>query len=572
MKRMIVCLTALALVACGNNASDNEVENAAAPAASEPAATATTPAAPDLVDQLLARIDAEPAMLWLSLESLPQPLLEQLWARMDMASELNEEAYEEIAEETEDPLLRALLTEFGTLDSPEAWAERGIEITGVAGAHTVGIFPILHWQLSDPAAFEATIERIESEAETPFTRRQIVDQTVIWHDLDEIGLAIHHDASFLTVGLIADRPELLRRVANIDPAEPALQSAQVDAFNTARGFRNDSAGFIDFQRMLALLLDSEDAILVEARAEGPLGAVANDEACRAELGALTRTFPRQSFGTTAADANSMTVMTRLETEPGFGLRLAPMADSPLSLDLERAGLVSAGIAFNLIAARDFGRELVAGWIDNPPQCHLFSNVTEQAPDWQLALNRPIPPLVTNMHGMRLRVDRLDMEDGELSSVIGNLALFMRNPQMMLGMAQMFSPELAALDLSPGAEPQPIPAGLVPNLEGIPAWLGLSETGLGLAIGESEGLTDALTAGDPDSRIFAGGLDLAGYSDLVKLGMSALPAEQAAQADDLGANDSDEAMALMASIYQYVSKSVHLGEPGIDLVLRVELAD
>jgi hypothetical protein len=568
MKRLIVCLTALVLVACGNNSPDDEVENATAPATSSgPAASSTV--APGLVDQLLARIDAEPAMLWLSLESLPQPLLEQLWARMDLASEMNEEAYEEMAEETDDPLVRALLTELGKLNSPEAWAERGIEIAGVTGVHTVGIFPVLHWQISDPGAFQATVERIEAEAETSFTRRQVVDQTVIWHDMGDVGLAIHHDASFMTMGLIADRPELLRRVANVDQAEPSLQLAQVNAFNTARGFRNDSAGFIDFQRVLALLMDGEDEILVKARAEGPLGAVASDEACRAELGALTNIFPRQSFGTTAADAKSMTVLARLETEPGFGLRMAAMADSPLTLDTERAGLLSAGLAFNLIAARDFGRELVAGWIESPPGCHLFSDVAEQAPDWQLALNRPIPPLVTNLHGLRLRLDQLDMEDGNLTSAVGNLALFMRNPQMMLGMAQMFSPELAALDLTPGADPQPIPAGLVPNLEGIPAWLGLSDTALGLAIGESAGLTAALSAGEADSRVLAVGIDLAAYSDLVKLGLASLPGEQAGEFDSA---ETDQAMELLTSLYQYTHTEFRLAEPGVDVVVRVELAD
>ncbi|MEE4639377.1 MAG: hypothetical protein V2J42_11630 [Wenzhouxiangella sp.] len=568
MKRLIVCLTILVLVACGNNSPDNEAENATTPPASS-GPTASAPVAPDLINQLLARIDPEPAMLWLSLEPLPQPLLEQLWAQMDQASEMNEDAYEEMAEDTDDPLVRALLMELGKLDSPEAWAERGINIAGLAGAHTVGIFPLLHWQISDPGAFEATVERIETEAETSFTRRQIVDQTVIWHDLGEVGLAIHHDASFMTLGLIADRPELLRRVANVDPAEPALQLAEVNAFNTARGLLNNSAGFIDFQRVLALLMDSEDPLLVSARAEGPLGAVASDEACRAELGALTRTFPRQSFGTTAADANSMEVLARLETDPGFGLRLGALADSPMSLDLERSGLLSVGMAINIIAARDFGRELVAGWIDNPPVCHLFSTVAEQAPDWQLALNRPIPPLVTNMHGMRLQLDQLDMQDGELASAVGNLALFMRNPQMMLGMAQMFSPELAALNLTPGGEPQPVPAALVPNLEGIPAWLGLSETALGLAIGESNGLSTALAAGQADSRIFAVGVDLAAYSNLVKLGLASLPTEQAEEFDSA---ETAQAMELLTSLYRYTHTEFRLAEPGVDVVIRVELAD
>ncbi|MFP4335064.1 MAG: hypothetical protein ACLFQC_06250 [Wenzhouxiangella sp.] len=567
MKHLLVWLSAFVLVACGNDAADPQPTTTTTAPATESAAAPSATAA--LADQLLARIDAEPAMLWLSLEPLPQALLDQLWARMDQAGELNEATYTDIAEETDDPLARALLLEFAELNSAEAWAERGIEIAGVAGVHTVGIFPFMHWELADEQAFIATLERIETEAETAFTRRAVDGQTVIWHDLGEVGLAIHHDADLMTAALIADRPELLRRVANIDQAAPALQRVQVEAFNSVRGFRNDNSGYIDFQRLLALLLDSEDETLVEARAEGPLGAIASDEACRAELAALTRIFPRQSFGNTAADERSMTVLTRLETDPAFGLRLGALAETPMSLEIERAGLLNVGMTLNLIAARDFGRELVAGWIDNPPQCHLFSNIAEQAPDWQLALNQPIPPLVTNMHGLRLRLDELDVTDGKMTSAVGDLALFMRNPQMMIGMAQMFSPELAALNLTPGAEPQPVPPDLVPNLDGIPAWLGLSESALGMAIGDSSGLASALTAGDADSRIFSAGIDLAAYSDLVSLGLSNLPDGPAGKIDR---SESDEAMALMATVYQYIYKAVHLGEPGIDLVFRFDLAD
>jgi hypothetical protein len=568
MKRLttalFLSLTALALTACSQDTPDGSAQTEAAAPANQ--ANQNSPA---LAQDLLARIDADPIALWLSLEPLPQALLDQLWARMEVSSDLNQEAYEDAAEEVDDPLARALLAEMAELDSAEAWAERGIEIAGVAGMHTVGIYPFMHWQLADREAFEATLARIEAEAEHPFTRKTVDGETVIWHDLGQIGLAIHHDDHFMTAALIPDRPELMRRAANLDQAENALTSSQVNAFNSERGFRNDSAGFIDFQRMLNALLTSEDEILVAARTEGEFATFANDPACQQELQALTRIFPRQSFGTTEATDRSMTILTRLETSAEFGQSLTALADTPMSLNIERRGVLSTAMAMNLVAARDFGRELVAGWIETPPQCMLFSSIAENAAEWQLALNQPIPPLVTNMHGLRLNIDEMTIQEGELDAAVGTLALFMRNPQMMVGMAQMFSPELAALNLTPGSGPQALPPGLVPNLEGVPAWLGLSDSALGMAIGASEGLTAALEPGEPDSRIFSAGVDLAAYSELVKLGLSALPDSPV---DDIDTAETDEAMALMASIYQYVYKAVHLGEPGIDLVLRFDLAE
>ncbi|MEE4296526.1 MAG: hypothetical protein V2J20_07925 [Wenzhouxiangella sp.] len=569
MKRLtttlFLCLIALALTACSQDAPDN------GPAPTEEAAPAeqAMQPSPALAEQLLARIDAEPIMLWLSLEPLPQALLDQLWARMALTGELSQEAYEDAAEEIDDPLGRALIRELGELDSAEAWAERGIEIAGVAGLHTVGIYPFMHWQLSDRAAFEATLERIEAEAGIGFTRKTVDSETLIWHDLGQVAVAIHHDDAFMTAALIPERPELMRRVANLDQAATAMTLDQVHAFNSERGFRNDSAGYIDFQRLLNTLLTGDDEMLVAARSEGELSMFANDPACQQEMRSLTGIFPRQSFGTTDATDRSMTILTRLETSADFGQSLAALADTPMSLDIERRGMVSTAMSLNLVAARDFGRDLVAGWIENPPQCMLFSSIAENAAEWQLALNQPIPPLVTNMHGLRLQIDEMTLENGQLDDAMGTLALFMRNPQMMVGMAQMFSPELAALNLTPGSGPQELPPGLVPNLEGVSAWLGLSDNALGMAIGSSEGLTAALEPGEPDSRIFSAGVDLAAYAELVKLGLSALPD---GPADEIDTAETDEAMALMASIYQYVYKAVHLGEPGIDLVLRFDLAD
>ncbi|HMA98651.1 MAG TPA: hypothetical protein VKO38_04255, partial [Wenzhouxiangella sp.] len=337
MKRLILCLALPALLAaCGQDSPEPE-------SASEAPVAQISETSPALTDQLLSRIDSEPMMLWLSLEPLPRALLDQLWARMEMVSDLNQETYDDVSEDLEDPLARALIREFGALDSEQAWTERGIEIAGVAGMHTVGPFPFLHWQLSDEAAFTAMLARIEAEAETEFSRRAVGDQSIIWHKLGEVGLAIHHDADFLTAALVADRPELLRRVANIDQAETPLQPAQVNAFNTARGFRNDSAGYIDFQRLIELLFDSDDEMLVAARTEGPLASMVSDQACKTEMQALTQVFPRQSFGTTAASESSMTILTRLETAPDFGLKLAALADTPMSLDIDRGGLLSTAM-------------------------------------------------------------------------------------------------------------------------------------------------------------------------------------------------------------------------------------
>lgn len=573
MSRMIIVLFTVLLIACSSDpepAGDDQAVSSAAPQRA-----ATEVASPALVEELLSRIEADTAVAWLSLEPAPQALMERVWGFMEEMSELQESARDRAIDSSNQPLLSAVLAELNQLTTLEAYAERGLNINGVAAQHLAGIYPLLHWELSDQEAFAATLNRIETESGTPLPKRQIGDQELVWVDLNGFGLAIHHDASFMTVGLIADREDLLRRVANLDRPTSTLQRGDVETFAGARGFRLDSVGYVDLQGLLALLMDGDDALLVEARERGALAPIASDSACRGELGALTTLFPRISFGTTALSERAVAMKMLIETDSDLGGRLSTLAETPVALSTQRAGMLSMGLALNIVAARDFGRSIVGGWVEQPPQCVLFSNIADNAAGWQLALNRPIPPLVTNVHGARVQLDRISMAEGAPSDMAATLALFMRNPQMMIGMAQMFSPELAALDLRPGGEPQPLPPGMLPNLEDLPAWIGLSDIGLGLAVGagHDSALRTALATGDADSAIYAKGLNLRAYAELLEADLAELTGQgQVVQGMSLNLVEAGEAFSILAGLYDYMDMSLHLTPAGIEVRLGLEMAD
>ena len=568
MKRFLILALVLLLAACGRDSDPAETATAVSPAAQRAETTAAAAVDAALAADLLARIDADTAMLWLSLEPMPEALMNRVWS--SLAGLTDDEDFDDFSSEIEDPLLLALAREFMTLTTPESYAERGLDPNGLFAAHLISIFPAMHWQLSDADAFQATLARIENEAGTEFERRNLDGAEIIWAAADGFGVALHHDAHFLSAALVEDREDLLRRVANIDPAERPMQRSQVDSFASQRGLLLDSIGFVNFQRLLGLLLDGEEDLLVQLRNDTQLGQVAETAACRVELGQLTRLFPLKSFGTYALSDTSISMKTTLESEPAFGNRLGALANSPVALEQPDGGLMAMGIALNLVAARDFGRQLVGGWVEAPPQCFLFDNIAQNAASWQLALNRPIPPLVTNIHGARINITGISMGDGDQPEMAGTLALFMRNPQMLIGMAQMFSPELAGLDLRAGGSPQPVPQELLPQLQGMPAWLGLSDTGLGLAVGAGQdaALPAALTAGNADSAILSFGMDFSAYSELLAMGLANLPGQGA----EFDADEASEAMAVWASLFRRMAGSLHLSEKGIEMRLSFDLAD
>ncbi|HSH28132.1 MAG TPA: hypothetical protein VK972_10280, partial [Wenzhouxiangella sp.] len=525
------------------------------------------------------RIDADTAWLIANIETLPEDLAEKLWMPLSSMSEFNQQTYGAVADEMdENPVVAALLREFARIDSREALEERGLDANGHWAVHAVSLYPFAHWQLSDPDAFRATLERIGQEAEVELNWRSVDDAEVLWIGMEEpsLGLALSYDEDFATVALVPDDNSLLRRVANLDQPTTSFNVTDLERFGDERGYTPYGSGFIDFGKLVGQLLDGDDAMLAAARESTPLGLIAGDQACRSELGALVNLFPRASLGYTEIDDDFMAFDMTLEVEPAFAQRMQVIADTPVDLEKSSAGVLEFGLALNIVGTRDFAREIVAGWVETPPQCQLFDSIREKAADWQLALNQPIPPVVTNFHGLRVNLENLTLgENSQVESAEGSLALFMRNPQMMLGMAQMFSPELASMALEPGGEPQPVPAGVIPNLpEGVSAWMGLSDFALGLAVGDGakDELGETMDPGDGGSAVFSYGINFEGYADALGDVFDNMQKQLEAMGEDSASADPAEVMNALGEIYEYTRASMHLTERGVEFRSSVTLKD
>jgi oligoribonuclease (3'-5' exoribonuclease) len=517
-KRLIgLCTGLLFVTACGGGDSGEMAQTSSDGAAS---------GRPDV--NLFERIDADTAYVMANLDTVPEDMTEILWQPLEDMAEFQSDGYDEVAAEVDEqsPVAAALAREFGQINGPDDLEERGLAANGYWAIHSISLYPVLHWQLVDAAAFDAMLERVATEAESELPRRAIDDQEVVWIELDGLGLAIHHDQHVLTVAMIPDNDLLLRRVANLVQPATAYDPASLQAFNEANGFTPHGSGYIDLKRMVDHLLDVDDELTAPVRAAAEMDSMAGNPACRREMDALTDRMPRMSAGLTRLDREEVTVLGRIETEAGLGEQLAGLSDTPVTVETRQPALLAAGAALNIVAARDFARELVDGWVAQPPECPAFASIRANAAEWQASLNRPIPPFVTNIHGFRVDLENLAMDaSGSINDASGTLAVFMRNPQMLIGMAQMFSPELAEIQLTPGGEPQPLPTGLVPNMPELEAWMALGDAAIGMAVGQSQrdDLPAALEGGESESAIFAYSLNMAAYGELMESMMSNLDA-------------------------------------------------
>lgn len=526
---------------------------------------------------LFERVDADSIYIFANLEPLPESLSERFWQAAEPIWETNSETYDVLLEATESPLARALIGEFLAIDSREAFEARGFESNGLWAIHALSLYPVVHWQLTDPQAFEAMLDRASAEAGTDLPTRRIDSTEIIWVEIDNFGLAVHHDEHFITLALVPDDDALLRRVANLEQPGRAFPTSTLADFNRERGFKPQGSGYLDFNRLFDALLDGDDPHMAPVRDALDLETAGNDAACRNELRALADIIPRISTGYTGVTGNRIDLAMTIETDADLGNRLAAIADSPVALANGRPGLFSAGMAFNLVAARDFARDLVGGWVEHPPECPMFSNIRDQAEEWQLGLNRPIPPVITNLQGFRVEVDRLEIgEDDEvMGDAAGTLAVFMRNPQMLIGMAQMFSPQIAELELAPGKEPQRLPAEMLHNMpEGIEAWIAMGENAIGLALGadQRDRLPAALESGESGSAILHYAIHWPAYAEMMQAMMERTRAELEQTELEIDMPPNDDMFAGLAEAYRYSDATIELTGNGIRMSSSLELAD
>jgi hypothetical protein len=563
--------SALLLTGCGDDsAPDAASGDAAAPMASTPKRDAS---APDFFD----RIDADTAYVFANLQRTPEEMVDAMWAINDASADSNQAMMEAVADDEDlPPEARAMMNEMMALTTREGWEASGLHTNPMYAIHSISLFPVAHFELADADAFRAKLDRIEASLEQPLTRRDIEGQEVLWFPLEgPIGIAVAIEDRMVTAGVVPDQPGILSRmIGAVDPADP-MDPDGLQALNRDLGFTAYGSGYLDFQRVLAEVMDP-GSVLAGLDEDKELDVFRNDPSCPAEFQALVTAMPRIVTGYTEMSATRADVLMRIETSEAIGRGIAPIAQAPVSIDRELSGLLNFGLAFDLLAAREFARGLVDGWVENPPKCAAFATFAEQAPQMQATLNRPIPPMVTNLKGMFLEANTLEFGDDGMPTGGGTLAFFMKNPQLLVGMAQMFSPQVAELTLEPGGEPQPVPVDAIPQLAGtgLKAWMAMSDGAIGMAIGaeQVDGLPSRLEQNDADPFLMTGRMDFSLLTQLMDVASSTIDAQGGdADAAEVFAMQREQ-YEMMAEYYDQGAFRIGLNEKGIDFVFEARLKD
>jgi len=266
--------------------------------------------------------------------------------------------------------------------------------------------------------------------------------------------------------------------------------------------------------------------------------------CKTEIRGIVSNSPRMTMGVRELTTSAIAMQYRVETETTLAQQLAGLvAEIPIANPLsDRLLEFSFGMRFG--AVRDFLREKVVAIMESPYQCEHLQSINQSATEAFTQLNQPMPPFVNNFRGLRLSLSEITETNSMPVNGRGLIAVHIDQPEMFVGMAQMFLPDLSELTLAPGEPPVQLPASMLP-IPNVVAFAALSTDTIGLSIGDGEeaGLPAYLEEeAGPAGTFMSIGYDMAAYLEYTqKLG------KQYEQTEDELAETDPEQEAVLQSI-------------------------
>jgi hypothetical protein len=379
----------------------------------------------------------------------------------------------------------AVLDELGGELSTENLENLGISLQAHHAVYGTGIFPVVRLGLMDEQKLRDAITRIEGKmgAELPVKN---FNGTSYWRITDDetpvaIYIAILEEQLAVSAFPVGSEDRLLAAfLGQKMPANSMASSNTLGNMNHEKGYTGYGSGFVDIQKMADEIINpnSETRSMMSPEMITELDGL--DAVCVAEIETMIAKTPRMTAGTTSLTTNEVSVRYDLEIENSLASGLAALV-SNIPTASDGNFLLSASLAIKVGKLRSFVLEKATAIFESPYQCANLQKLNEQAGILMTQLNTPMPPMINNLMGMRVRVDDYDpniaITDGD-----GLLALHVDKPEMFVGMASMMVPGFDSLDLANQSEPVKIPAEVM-QMEGIDVYALMNESAIGAAIGE-----------------------------------------------------------------------------------------
>ncbi|MEE8495866.1 MAG: hypothetical protein V3S21_05245 [Xanthomonadales bacterium] len=418
------------------------------------------------------------------------PVLESVQSELDKARQTLENQAA-AHDEDDSSLLNAVLQELDGKFSRQGMESLGFDLRSHKVVYGMGVFPVLRIGLSDADALRATIQRVLANA--GINAAELEHQGISYWQLSDgdtadqpvgIYVAIFDDHLAMSIFPPMAETELLPAFLGLDMPGDSNAATRLAELNAKHAYTSYGSGILDFGRLIEKFISPDTLIARVLAINSSFDPAEMTPECITEIRSIVSNWPRMTVGIRELTTSAIALQYRVETKPTLARQIAglvaavPVAN-PLS---DRILEFSFGMRFG--AVRDFLREKAAAIMENPYRCEHLQSINESATEAFTQLNRPMPPLVNNFRGLRLSLSEITETNSMPVNGRGLIAVHVDQPELFVGMARMFLPDLSELTLAPGEPPVQLPVSLLPMTD-VVAFAALSAEAIGLSIGDGE---------------------------------------------------------------------------------------
>ncbi|MDX1381059.1 MAG: hypothetical protein R3233_08055 [Xanthomonadales bacterium] len=488
---------------------------------------------------LLAHVPADAPYVFANLERTPEPVVEAWVERMQPVMDEMQRgldlAREEIAaaqasgESSEEDaamigILEAVLAELDGKLNRTGLESLGFSLQPWSVYHGLGAFPVVRIELADAQRLRDAVARVEQRAGAAL-KPMSMDGRNYWRvDLAEGAfgayVAILDDQLVFALLPQAAEADWLPIALGTQAPQAAFDASRLAAINEERGYSEHGSGFLD---LVALANEFTGADRPTARHLAAAGVPmpVTDPACAADLQRIVENIPMVTGGTTELGADVLGIRYDVDLDPQVADALRSVAAPLPPAETGEDRLLSASFGVRISPLRDFLLNQITEASQVPYGCEALAGLNQGIQGALAQLQQPLPPIITSLRGVRISLDDISPGPDAVESARGIVAIQADQPQMFVGMAQMFVPQLMEMNLQPGQPPVVLPGDLTPQVNQ-PVYAAVGDSALGFAVGADE--ADRLPAfldakADDDGLLLSVSYDVARYSALQQEMMS-----------------------------------------------------
>lgn len=380
---------------------------------------------------------------------------------------------------------KAVLNELGGELNAENLEKLGISMQSQHAFYAMGVFPVMRIGLSDSQALLDAIGRIETEMGFELPEKNL-NGTNYWSVSENnmpfgIYIAILDQQLAISAFPASAEGNLLAAFLGQEMPEQSMASSNaLGILNASKGYTGYGSGILNLQKLAEEMLNPDSETYKYFGPHMHFDPSSLGDVCHAEIKTMVAKTPRMTAGTTALTATEISMRYELEIESSLATSLAGLiSDIPVATDDDN--LFSASLALKVGQLRSFLLEKANAIVASPYQCEELQQLNHQAEQLVAQLNIPMPPMVNNLMGLRVKVNEFD-PTADMPQGDGLLALYVDKPEMFVGMATMMVPGFDALDLANQTEPVRIPTEVL-HVENLDVFALMSDNAIGAAIGQ-----------------------------------------------------------------------------------------